>query len=50
MGNVMQIATEALAVFYFDFGFAFLFLPALSKVAARDGHLIDTSFTLQLWH
>lgn len=48
MGNVMQIATEALAVFYFDFSFAFLLLSALSKVAARDGHLIYTSFTLQL--
>lgn len=36
MGNVMQIAREALAVFYFDFIFAFLSLPALTKVAARD--------------
>lgn len=36
MGNVMQIAIEALAVFYFDFIFAFLSLPALSKAAARD--------------
>lgn len=36
MGNVMQIAIEALAVFYFDFIFAFLTLPARSKVAARD--------------
>lgn len=36
MGNVMQIAIEALAVLSFDFMFAFLTLPALSKVAARD--------------
>lgn len=33
MGNAMQIAKEALAVLYFDFIFAFLSLPALSKVA-----------------
>lgn len=36
MGNVMQIAIEALAVFYFDFIFAFLSWTALSKVAAGD--------------
>lgn len=39
MGNVMQIAREALAVFYFDFIFAFLPSPALSKVTARDALL-----------
>ena len=33
---MMQIAREALAVFYFDFIFAFLSSWALSKVAARD--------------
>lgn len=32
----MQIVIEALAVFYFDFIFAFLSLPFLSNVAAGD--------------
>lgn len=36
MGNAMQIAIEALAVFYLDFSFAFLSLSELSGVAARD--------------
>lgn len=39
MGNAMQIAIEALAVFYFDFVFVFFSFPpwpALSKVAAGD--------------
>lgn len=43
MGNVMQIVIEALAVFYFDFIFAFLSLPVLSKVTAGDTLFIQKS-------
>lgn len=53
MGNMMQIPIEALAVFYFDFIFAFLSLSGLSKVAARDSlftHHSPVGYGIVIFH